>query len=535
MDRAQELLAGRYQIEGEIGEGGMAVVYKAFDLVLERPVAVKYIRAGSLMDDEFRARFQREARTMAKLAHPNIVFVYDYGEAGEYPYLVMDYLPGGTLKAYSGQRVSLQRALAFLLPIARGLAYAHQQGLVHRDLKPDNILFTKSGESMLSDFGLARMLDTTGGTRLTFTGTHVGTPEYMAPEQWRGKADERSDVYSLGVILYELLIGYCPFSADTPAGIFLRHKEGDLPSPRLLAPDLPVEVEDVLSKALAKKPKARYQSVPEMIEALEKLSAKYTRPVISHRRRTTSSHWKLQKRSTRLPGGAVFALIFAILFALATIGINIQFALGFLDVRNGAISFLAGPTYTITATPSRTPTASPTSTSTPTATFTRTPLPTQTSTPSFTPSATPKVLSLDNLSQWVQLERWKGSSIPAAYDSLKRSVGGYDTVEISPDNTWTAKIVDSSSVEIRFRQDQSIYCTLDDYGYVTSLLFSQDSNYLMVGSSIVQIIRMSDCSVVRELRGFGGWIDLMAIDWTAESGQILVVSDGLSMYVWGLP
>src|SRR5512137_2441323 len=204
----------RYHILESLGEGGMASVYKAFDTRLERDVAVKIIRTDMFIPavlQQVLKRFEREAKSLAKLSHPNIVSIIDYGEHEGVPYLVMEYLPGGSLKdRLSGQHMPWQDSFQLLLPIARALQFSHQQRIIHRDVKPSNILITLSDEPMLSDFGIARILESEGSTALTGTGVGIGTPEYMAPEQWTGEASPQSDMYSLGVVTYEMLTGRKP-------------------------------------------------------------------------------------------------------------------------------------------------------------------------------------------------------------------------------------------------------------------------------------------------------------------------------------
>ncbi len=265
---------GRYHIIEQLGEGGMATVYKAYDNRLERDVAIKIIRtdqfAPAILDLVLK-RFEREAKALAKLTHPNIVHVNDYGEQDGVPYLVIDYLPGGTLKQRLGKPMPWQEAVPLLLPIAGALAYAHSQNVVHRDVKPSNILLTRHGQPMLTDFGIAKILEGDGNVTLSSTGTGVGTPEYMAPEQWIGQAGPLADLYSLGVVLYELVTGRKPYTADTPAAIMLKQANDPLPRPREYVPDLPEEVEKILFKALAKKPEDRYQGMSEFTAALEKV------------------------------------------------------------------------------------------------------------------------------------------------------------------------------------------------------------------------------------------------------------------------
>jgi serine/threonine protein kinase len=271
----------RYQLLESAGEGGMASVYKAYDTRLERDVAVKIIRTDMFVPaalQQVLKRFEREAKSLAKLSHPNIVSVIDYGDHDGVPYLVMEYLPGGSLKdRLKEPQLTWQDSFHLLLPIARALQFSHQQGIIHRDVKPSNILITLSGEPMLSDFGIARILESEGGTNLTGTGVGIGTPEYMAPEQWVGKTSPQSDLYSLGVVLYEMVTGRKPYTADTPAAILLKQANDPLPRPRQFTPDLPASVEKIILKALAKNPENRYQNMGEFITAMESLLGGQTR------------------------------------------------------------------------------------------------------------------------------------------------------------------------------------------------------------------------------------------------------------------
>jgi serine/threonine protein kinase len=263
----------RYHILEQLGEGGMATVYKAYDTRLERDVAVKIIRKKAFPEeqlDRILKRFEREAKALARLSHPNILKVHDYGEYEGSPYLVLEYLHGGTLKEkLKGKPMDWQDAIRILLPIAQALEYAHEHGIIHRDIKPSNILLTDKGQSLLSDFGIAKLLESEETATLTSTGVGVGTPEYMAPEQWTGSATAQSDIYSLGVVLYEMVTGRKPYTADTPAAILLKQASEPLPRPNSYVSDLPDSVEKVLLKALAKNPKDRYQDAGALVEGLE--------------------------------------------------------------------------------------------------------------------------------------------------------------------------------------------------------------------------------------------------------------------------
>jgi len=268
---------GRYHILEQLGEGGMAVVYKAFDTHIEVEVAVKVIRIEDLppkIVDRSLKRFEREAKSLARLDHANIVRVTDYGKYEGQPFLVMPYLSGGTLKTrLRGKPIRAEEAADLLIPIADALAYAHGQGMIHRDVKPSNILISAKGSAMLTDFGVAKIIDEETTMDLTGTSATVGTPEYMAPEQATAKTvDHRADIYALGVVLYEMVTGRKPFQADTPMAVLIMHARDPLPRPSTFVPKLSGRVEQVLLKALAKDPANRYQSMGEFASALSALT-----------------------------------------------------------------------------------------------------------------------------------------------------------------------------------------------------------------------------------------------------------------------
>ena len=266
-------LGGRYEIQELLGEGGMSAVYKAFDHNLKRTVAVKIIHPHLVDDEDFVRRFETEARAVAQLHHPNIVQVYDFATEGELHYMVLEYIPGETLQAVlerlraQGERLPLAEALDLMVQIADAVAYAHEQGMVHRDLKPANIILRPTGEPVLTDFGLARIM---GGSHRTRTGMVLGTVFYMAPEQVLGEhVDQRADVYSLGVMLYELLTGRLPYEGENLAEIMQQHLSAPLPDPREIVPDLPPALAEVVKRAMAKSPEERFQTASELKEALE--------------------------------------------------------------------------------------------------------------------------------------------------------------------------------------------------------------------------------------------------------------------------
>ena len=311
---------GRYHIIEPLGEGGMATVYKAYDTRLERNVAVKVLRTDQFIPAQLQMvlqRFEREAKSLAKLSNPNIVNILDFGEHEGMPYLVMEYLPGGTLKQKTGSAVPWREALRVLLPVAQGLSYAHSHGVIHRDVKPANILMNEDGRPILTDFGIAKLLEAPDGHTLTGSGVGIGTPEYMAPEQGIGASaiDERADVYSLGIVLYELVTGRKPYIADTPMAVVLKQMTDPLPHPTDFAPDLPESVEHILLKALAKEPENRFADMEAVIDAMEVALAEIPLAI-------PSGQWGAQKAGLSAKWFAVIPAVLALIF-LAVVGIPI--------------------------------------------------------------------------------------------------------------------------------------------------------------------------------------------------------------------
>jgi serine/threonine-protein kinase len=264
---------GKYQILARLGRGGMAEVYKAFQPSLDRYVAVKVLHSFMAEDKEFLGRFRREAKNVAALRHPNIVQVFDFDVQDELYYMVMEYLDGPTLRTrlealhQRGERMPLRDTLRIIRDVGSALAYAHAHGVVHRDVKPANVILESSGRVILTDFGVAKMLT---GTQYTQAGTVLGTPAYMSPEQGQGQpGDGRSDIYSLGVMLYEMATGRLPYDADTPLAVVMKHVHDPLPLPRSVLPELPESLERVILRALAKDPAQRYDRVEAMLADLE--------------------------------------------------------------------------------------------------------------------------------------------------------------------------------------------------------------------------------------------------------------------------
>jgi serine/threonine protein kinase/Tfp pilus assembly protein PilF len=283
---------GPYRITGQIGQGGMATVYQAYHANLDRYVALKVLHPAFKEDPTFLERFKREARIVARLEHPHIVPVYDFADFEGQPYLIMKFIEGETLKArLKRQPLALDETLHILATVASALTYAHDQGILHRDIKPSNIMLDQHGTPYIADFGLARIAQ--AGESTMSQDMMLGTPQYISPEQAKGVHDlgPGTDIYSLGVVIYELTVGRVPFNADTPYAIVHDHIYKPLPLPSKVNPAVPLSVERVLLRALAKEPEARYQSAVEMVddfqqavqsEALTELSAaRYQPPAVS--------------------------------------------------------------------------------------------------------------------------------------------------------------------------------------------------------------------------------------------------------------
>lgn len=263
---------GKYRLLEKLGQGGMAQVYRAYQPDLDRYVAIKVLHPHLTADEDFSARFRREARAIAALDHHHIIHVYDFAADQELAFLIIEYLEGNTLKEKlrllddRDELMPLEEVVDLFKALAEALDHAHRQGVFHRDVKPSNVLITKAGRPVLTDFGIARIVDT---TTITDGGGTPGTPAYMSPEQGKGESgDARSDIYALGVMLYQTCTGRVPFDADTPYAVILKHISAPLPSPRSLRPDLPEAIERVILKAMAKEPDDRYQTAGEMGEAL---------------------------------------------------------------------------------------------------------------------------------------------------------------------------------------------------------------------------------------------------------------------------
>ncbi len=265
---------GKYEIIERIGKGGMAEVYKAYHSQLDREVAVKVLYSHLAEGKEFLKRFEHEAKSVAALKHPNIVRVHDFDNQNDLYYMVFEYIKGGTvgdlMKSYTDkqQYISSELMVKIFKQLISALDYAHKKGLIHRDIKPSNILIDEDDNAFLTDFGIAKMMS--GISQMTSTGSLIGTPAYMSPEQGLGKElTSASDLYSLGVILFQMLIGRVPFESDTPLAVIQAQINSPVPSPTDLRANLPKKFENIISKTLAKRPEERYQSGQALIKDLE--------------------------------------------------------------------------------------------------------------------------------------------------------------------------------------------------------------------------------------------------------------------------
>jgi serine/threonine-protein kinase len=305
-----KVFGNRYEIGEMIGTGGMADVYIGEDQRLSRKVAVKVLRSDLARDPSFVARFRKEALAAAGLNHPGIVAVYDSGEEGANSYIVMELVNGHTLREEISKSTPLtvDRSLEIIEGVLAALSYSHSNGIIHRDIKPGNIMLTDSGDVKVMDFGIARAMDDIGAT-MTSTWNVVGTAQYLSPEQATGEAaDLRSDIYSVGCLLYELVAGQPPFTGDTPVAIAYQHVSSDFPLPSAINPELNENIDKIITVALAKSPEDRYQSADLMLADI--------RRAMRGQDVTTKIRRIIPRRNFLVMGGAASVFILLIAFAM---------------------------------------------------------------------------------------------------------------------------------------------------------------------------------------------------------------------------
>ena len=274
---------GRYNIIGELGQGAMGTVYKAVDPLIDRIVAIKTINLSLALDekDEYESRFYQEAKAAGRLSHPNIVTIYDVGKTDDIAYIAMEFLQGRELRDIlnDGKRMPVEQVINVVAQVAQGLAYAHEYGIVHRDVKPSNIMIVRDGHVKITDFGIARMASAAVRTQ---TGMVLGSPKYMSPEQVVGQmTDQRSDIFSLGVMLYEMLTGVAPFSGENINAIMYQTLNSVPPPPSTLSPNVPEMLNFIVAKALAKKLEHRYQDAKEFASDLYACRDRLPRPGVN--------------------------------------------------------------------------------------------------------------------------------------------------------------------------------------------------------------------------------------------------------------
>jgi serine/threonine protein kinase len=540
----------RYKIVRELGRGGMAVVYRATDAMLDRNVAVKIIlseNASKEKSEKLLKRFNREAKTLASLSHPNIVKVLDYGEYENSPYLVMEFISGGALKSKMGKPIPYSEAAAMLVPVARALQHAHQQKIVHRDVKPENILINDSDQPMLSDFGILKLVDAEESHGLTGTGKIVGTPAYMSPEQIRGReVDGRTDMYSLGIVFFEMVTGRKPYNANTPIELSMQHLHDPIPKAKQFVRDLPAEVDQVIAKAIAKNPEDRYPTMTAFAQALDKLSGVTAGTSTAERRAMKAAEEKqLAEKKKQAEQASKRPIspraIYSIAVVIALLGIGAFF------FRQPIANMLANPTATTvpptaTTAPTNTPTASPTDplqvTDTPAiAAIIETPTPILNLSPNaLNAQNASKVIQIgrmDGISvikmDWIENENWlinAGTNAVSFIDSTSTTVthkvglDGGIPLSMAVANKQVYILLNNSIKVIDIETFKVTKTISPITGGAISIAASTDGKLLALGISDnkTQLLNAEDGSVVRNLKSnYGGW----AVTFSPDSQYIV--------------
>ncbi|MBI5824424.1 MAG: protein kinase [Chloroflexi bacterium] len=543
----------RYKIVRELGRGGMAVVYHATDTMLDRNVAIKMILSDNTnreKSEKLLKRFNREAKTLASLSHPNIVKVLDYGEYERAPYLVMEFIAGGALKAKMTRPIPYAEAAALLLPVARALQHAHLQKIVHRDVKPENILINDSDQPMLSDFGILKLVDMEESHGLTGTGKVIGTPAYMSPEQIRGReVDGRADIYSLGIVFFEMVAGRKPYNANTPIELSMQHLHDPIPKAKQFVRDLPAEVDQIIAKAIAKNPEDRYPTMAIFAQALEKLSGTTARTTTAERRAMKAAEEKQQaekqketEKAANKQGGS-----FKPRYVYLVGGAIAAFVIGIIIFRQISPSLTppSEPTSTSASTLlNSTPAQSASTNSTSQAQIN------ETNTPNFTPpTSTPNSISertlqsqniskvveigrMDKISvirmDWIENGNWlinAGSDTVLFIDSKTEAVtkvglDGGIPISLSVTNDRVYVLLNDGIKVIDIETFKVIKTISPISGGAISIAASPDGNYLALGISDnkTQLLNAENGSVVRNLKSnYGGW----AVGFSPDSQNII--------------
>ena len=530
-------MISRYQIVDELGHGGMAIVYKARDTTLGRLVAIKLILPGQQQTDRFLKRFVREAKALAQLSHPNILKVLDYGEYQGSPYLVTEFMPGGSLLDLMGGPMPAGEAATLLLPIAYALNHAHRQKIIHRDVKPENILINDSGQPMLADFGVVKLIDSDESQSLTGTGALVGTPSYMAPEQVNGRAvTSRTDVYALGVIFFELVTGRKPFTANTPVEVSLKHLNEPIPKPRQIIRDLPHQAEQIIYKSMAKNPEDRYPDMLAFAVALEKIAGKKYTPVRPAVQKPEGENENAEQpvKKSRLARALVLSFGGLVVLAMAVFflsGNGIGKAAGGeaspIPTMMAAITETNAPAAAASLPPAATKTPVPEK---PAATKA---VPTVENQPTAISTVSNRMITAQNIKQVAQLDYLEKTSMIsldwAPDDSMIVVAGSKVLVLVNPatmqktgqielGNEVPKTIAISSdskqvyvlgaSIRVFDLDKRALLKTIPVASGANSMALSSDSTMIAIGTlnNKVQVIRADDGSVIHTNRSnFGGW------------------------------
>lgn len=503
---------GRYEIKAVAGWGGMATVYLAYDPRFRRNVAIKTLPREFLHDPSFRARFEREAQIIAALDHPAIVPVYDFGEENGRPYLVMRYMTGGSLADRLEQgALSIAEVVAILSRIVGALDHAHRQGIIHRDLKPANILFDQYGDAYLADFGIVKLArESTAG--LT-GGQSIGTPAYMSPEQARGdeSIDGRSDIYALGVIVFQMLTGRLPFEADSPVAMALKHVSAPVPLVTRLRPELPAECNTIFAKALAKMPDQRFPTAQELAHQITRLS----QPVPPVPAGTTPS---LPAAPQKIPG-RIISLGLAALFCLLALLILFM-------GRNWLGQTTTSPATVVVAlaVPTQAQAPSPSPTRQTTATQLPTLLPTR---PEPTPTLWPTQAIL--ISNTVLISPENGGNV---VQIGRLGLGNINSLAVSPDEQLLAVATGTGIWLYRLPQLEAISVLVGHSRPVRTLAWSPDSLQLASAGDdeTIHLWEVSSGNEVGQLSGEADWIRVLA--WSPDGLQLASGGNETVITLW---